>query len=98
MSQKPDPKSGRVAFDDRGQPVWERRVETGVFSREIDTTQVRRIQENASVKLEDEAASRAAGFDPYSTEPPAANPKQPRRTLDDMRKLSEEIKKNRGRK
>jgi hypothetical protein len=42
-----------------------------------------------------------AGFDPYSTATSAAaaaaagSPKKPRRTLDDMRKLSEEIKKNR---
>ena len=62
MSKKPNARSGRVAYDDKG-------------------------------------------FDPYSTavatEPPApqepAKPKPPktRRTLDDMRALSEEIKKNR---
>ena len=38
-----------------------------------------------------------AGFDPYSTASAAAanSPKKPRRTLDDMRQLSEEIKKSR---
>jgi hypothetical protein len=37
------------------------------------------------------------GFDPYSNSPPATPSDKPRRTLDDMRKLSEEIKKNRQR-
>jgi hypothetical protein len=58
MSKKPDPKSGRVASDDRGQPVWEWRVDTRVFSRDGDTKQVRKIQEDASVELQDEPASR----------------------------------------
>jgi hypothetical protein len=59
MSSKPDPKTGRVAYDDRGQHV---------------------------------------GFDPYSTATAHEQPRTPRRTLDDMRKLSEEIKRNRQRK
>ncbi len=107
MSKKPDPESGRVAYDDRGQPVWEWRVATGVFSRDVDTKQMRQIQEEASAKLQDEPSPRSVGFDPYSTatakEPPPQPQPQPqppktRRTLDDMRKLSEEIKKNRLRK
>jgi hypothetical protein len=56
------------------------------------------IQEDASVKLQDEPAPRAVGFDPYSTVTTREQPSKPRRTLDDMRKLSEEIKKNRQRK
>jgi hypothetical protein len=104
MSKKPDPQSGRVADDDRGQPVREWRVDTGVFSRDDDTTQVRQIQEEASAKLRDAPPpppSRSAGFNPYNTavakEQPVMPPQPPktRRTLDDMRKLSEEIKKNR---
>jgi hypothetical protein len=100
MSSKSDPKSGRVAYDDRGQPVWEWRVDTGVFSRDVDTKRVRQIQEDASVKLQDAPAPqpRAVGFDPYSTATTLEQPRKPRRTLDDMRKLSEEIKKNRQRK
>jgi hypothetical protein len=98
MSKKPDPQSGRVAYDDRGQPVWEWRVDTGVFSRDVDTKRVRQIQEDASVKLQDAPAPRAVGFDPYSTATAQEQPRKARRTLDDMRKLSEEIKKNRQRK
>jgi hypothetical protein len=41
---------------------------------------------------------RAVGFDPYSTATTLEQPRKPRRTLDDMRKRSEEIKKNRQRK
>lgn len=102
MSKKPDPQSGRVAYDDRGQPVWEWRVDTGVFSRDVDTKQVRQIQEEASAKLQDvpKPSPRSMGFDPYSTavakeQPVKPQPPKTRRTLDDMRKLSEEIKKNR---
>ena len=96
MSNKPDPKSGRVAYDDRGQPVWEWRVDTGVFSRDVDTQRMRQIQDDVSVELRDEPAPRAVGFDPYSTATTQVEPKKPRRTLDDMRKLSEEIKRKRA--
>jgi hypothetical protein len=108
MSKKPNAQSGRVAYDERGQPVWEWRVDTGIFTRDVDTRQMRKIQEEAAVGLPpvpQEESPRFKGFDPYSTavakEPPApqepAKPKPPktRRTLDDMRALSEEIKKNR---
>ena len=100
MSKKPDAQSGRVAYDERGQPVWEWRVDTGVFSCDVDTKRMRQIQEDASVKLQDAPAPapRAVGFDPYSTATTLGQPRKPRRTLDDMRKLSEEIKKNRQRK
>jgi len=95
MSKKSDFQSGRVTHDDRGQPVWEWRVDTGVFSRDVDTKQVRQLQEDASVKLGQEPAPQIEGFDPYSTATSAAKPEKPRRTLDDMRKLSEEIKRKR---
>jgi hypothetical protein len=48
--------------------------------------------------LQDAPAPRAVGFDPYSTATAQQQPRKARRTLDDMRKLSEEIKKNRQRK
>jgi hypothetical protein len=111
VSKKMNAQSGRVAYDERGQPVWEWRVDTGVFTRDVDTRQMRKIQEEAAAELQPvppEQSRRFTGFDPYSTavakEPPApqepAKPKPPktRRTLDDMRALSEEIKKNRQKK
>jgi hypothetical protein len=88
---KPDPKSGRVAFDERGMPTWEWRVDTGTFSRDIDTQRLRQLQEEAAMTLEDGPVP-SWGADPYSSVAPVAPQKTPRRTLDDMRKLSEEIK------
>jgi hypothetical protein len=58
----------------------------------------KQLQEDASVKLGQEPAPHVEGFDPYSTATSASAPAKPRRTLDDMRKLSEEIKRNRERK
>jgi hypothetical protein len=111
MSKKSNARSGRIAYDESGQPVWEWRVDTGVFTRDVDTRQMGKTQEGAGVSPGDVLpgqARRFVGFDPYSTavakEPPAPAPKEEppkpkaprtRRTLDDMRALSEEIKKNR---
>jgi hypothetical protein len=94
MGKDPDPKSGRVVFDDRGRSTWEWRLDTGTFSREIDTQRLRQLQEEAAVTLNDNPVS-PAGVDPYSVTSPLAPQKAPRRTLDDMRKLSEEIKRQR---
>jgi hypothetical protein len=69
-------------------------VDTGVFSCDIDTAQVRQIQEDVDVTLQEEPVI-PAGFDPYGTLGSAEPPKKARRTLDDMRKLSEEIKRKR---
>jgi hypothetical protein len=95
MAKDPDPKSGRVAFDDRGCSTWEWRLDTGTFSRDIDTHRLRQLQEDAAVTLKDEPAPPPVGVNPYSVTTPVESKKTPRRTLDDMRKLSEEIKGNR---
>jgi hypothetical protein len=130
VSKKPeDAKSGRVTFDERGQSVWEWRVDTDEYSSDVDTNTVRQIQEEVNVTLlEDAPLAPPKGFDPYSTvgapsqpsrgsfpsrapspspsnppspsrssfPPPLDPPKRERRTLDDMRKLSEEIKRKRA--
>jgi|SRR3977135_3465337 hypothetical protein len=86
-------KSGRVAFDDRGCSTWEWRLDTGTFSRDIDTHRLKQLQEEAAVTLkQEEPAEPPVGVNPYSVTTPVAPQKTPRRTLDDMRKLSEEIK------
>lgn len=97
MSKDPDPKSGRVTFDERGRSTWEWRVDTGTFSRDIDTQRMRQLQEETGVTFKEEDVP-SAGVDPYSVSKPPAPQKAPRRTLDDMRRLSEEIKRNRERK
>lgn len=96
-----DPKnpSGRIAFDDRGNAVWEWRTDTGTFRSDIDTQQVKALQEATDVKLgtpETYPPGHSPGsHNPYSSVDGPRESKVRRRTLDDMRKLSEEIKRAR---
>jgi hypothetical protein len=53
---------------------------------------------HVAVEEHSQPRSRAEGFNPYSTATSTGVSEKPRRTLDDMRKLSEEIKRNRERK
>jgi hypothetical protein len=99
---KSDPQptpSGRIAFDDRGKAVWEWRTDTGTFKTDIDTQQVRALQAAANVDIS-EAPTPPVSDDPYSTGDRSSliAKRAPRRTLDDMRKLSEEIKRARNHK
>jgi hypothetical protein len=100
MSKKFDPHapSGRIAFDARGNAVWQWRTQTGDFKSDVDTRTVRAIQEATGVKLS-EAPTPSPGHppahDPYSSADAPRSQQGPRRTLDDMRKLSEEIKRSR---
>jgi hypothetical protein len=89
--------SGRIAFDDRGKAVWEWRTDTGTFKTDIDTRQVKALQEATDVTLS-EAPAPAPSDNPYSTgdKREIIAKRAPRRTLDDMRKLSEEIKRARA--
>jgi|SRR5581483_638990 len=100
----PEHPSGRIAFDDRGKAVWEWRTETGNFKSDIDTQKVRALQDSSDVKLAGTPTQTPApNNDPYRTAdkpaPVSAADQAPprRRTLDDMRKLSEEIKRARAR-
>jgi hypothetical protein len=101
MSKKFDPHapSGRIAFDARGNAVWQWRTESGDFKSDVDTQTVRAIQNATDVNLGDPPAtcspSQPVNHDPYSTAGAPRGQKSPRRTLDDMRKLSEEIKRAR---
>jgi hypothetical protein len=97
MSKQPkQTPTGRIAFNDRGQAVWEWLTEDGTYKSDVDTRQVKALQDSADVKLGD-APTPPPASNPYSTAdaPRAADKKAPRRTLDDMRKLSEEIKRAR---
>ncbi len=102
MSKKFDPQapSGRIAFDARGNAVWEWRTETGDFKSDVDTQTVKALQEDTNGKLgvaptPTPGASQPVNHDPYSSADAPRAP-QKRRTLDDMRKLSEEIKRARN--
>lgn len=38
-----DKRSGRVAFDSRGNPIWEWQLETGVYSRDVSTQKLKKL-------------------------------------------------------
>jgi hypothetical protein len=38
-----DRRSGRVAFDARGNPIWEWQLETGVYSRDVTTQKLKKL-------------------------------------------------------
>src|SRR5271170_3707119 len=96
------PPSGRIAFDERGNAIWQ-------WGTDVDTQQVKALKESSgdSLSIEDEHnPSFPVNHDPYSTAsgprqpfraspPPTVEKKPQRRTLDDMRRLSEEIKRQR---
>ncbi|NLG74895.1 MAG: hypothetical protein GX535_01530 [Xanthomonadaceae bacterium] len=117
-------RSGRVAFDERGNSVWEWQLETGVYSRDVSTQRLKKLEldelsiaETAANKRPTglaggESKAPSTGFNPYDNTTRAAGGASPydtaralgekvrddaqpqkRRTLDDMRKLSEAIKK-----
>lgn len=90
--------SGRIAFDDRGNATWEWRTDTGTFSREIDTQRLKALQESTASSLAPEVERPEIGIDPYSSADRPSIPEKPgapRRTLNDMRHLSEQIKRSR---
>jgi hypothetical protein len=37
-------RSGRVAFDERGNSVWEWQLETGVYSRDVNTQKLKKLE------------------------------------------------------
>lgn len=38
-----DKRSGRVAYDSRGNPIWEWQLETGVYSRDVSTQKLKKL-------------------------------------------------------
>jgi hypothetical protein len=53
-TQYTDGQSGRVAFDARGNSVWEWHLETGGYSTDITSTQMNRIVDPSFLQLADE--------------------------------------------
>jgi len=41
-----DQRSGRISYDERGNSVWEWRLETGVYSRDISTQRLKKLDLN----------------------------------------------------
>lgn len=117
-------RSGRATFDERGNSVWEWQLETGVYSKDVSTQKLKKLEldelsiaETAITKRPTglgggEKNAPGTGFNPYDSTPRVGGGTSPydtaralgdkvrqepqpqkRRTLDDMRKLSEQIKK-----
>ena len=102
---KHDPQvpAGRIAFDDRGNAVWQWRSDTGTFKSDVDTNRVRQLQEATTAQLGGEAqvatsGPRPPGNDPYNTADSRTFVEKAgsRRTPGDMHRLSEEIKRARA--
>lgn len=93
-SDKPRKPSGRVVFDDRGNASWDWHGEREGLEGEIDTHQLKAM--GADLGCE-QVPDSAPNHDPYNrTAPPESDQSRPkRRSLDDLRKLSEEIKSSR---
>ena len=91
--------SGRVAFDERGNAAWEWQSETGRFDRDIDTERLRKIGSDLSCDGAHEPDPASAHDPDNQSALPADAQSHPRkRTLDDLRRLSEEIKATRAKK
>ncbi len=90
---KPRMPSGRVAFDDRGNATWEWHGEIGKSGGDIDAQQLRAIAAGLSCEA-DHGPGGAPAHDPYNrvTAPESKRPRPRKRSIDDLRRLSEEIK------
>jgi hypothetical protein len=118
-------RSGRVGFDERGNSVWEWQLEGGVYSRDVTTQKLKKLDLD-ELSIADTAthprppgftpdAKPGSGFNPYDSTPQVGGgtspydtahavgdkfrdkpTERPKRTLDDMRKLSDAIKREKG--
>lgn len=78
-------RSGRVTFDSRGNSVWEWQLETGVYSRDVNTQKLKKldlgelsIAETAIQKkppgLDKDEPRAGGGFNPYDNAPSRSKP------------------------
>lgn len=96
-------RSGRVAFDARGNPIWEWQLETGVYSRDVSTQKLKKldlgdlsIAETASHKKPDldrqaqgaKASMPGGGFNPYDN---SSQPIEGSNPYDNARTLGKKI-------
>jgi hypothetical protein len=74
-------RSGRVSFDSRGNSVWEWQLETGVYSRDVSTQKLKKldlgdlsiaetaIQKGPLATAEGQNPAAGGGFNPYNNAP-----------------------------
>jgi len=67
--------SGRVAFDARGNPIWEWQTSTGVFGREVSTQRLKKLEakELAIVDTPPTPPQKKKGFELSLDEPQMPN-------------------------
>jgi hypothetical protein len=76
-------RSGRVGFDSRGNSVWEWQLETGVYSRDVNTQKLKKLDlgelsiaetvfgEGPLSLQDDDKPAPGGGFNPYNHRPQA---------------------------
>jgi len=64
-----DQRSGRISYDDRGNSVWEWKLETGVYSRDINTQRLKKLDLNDLSIAETATHPRPPGLDGKPSEP-----------------------------
>lgn len=74
----PEKRSGRVSFDSRGNPIWEWQLDTGVYSRDVTTQSLKKLnlgdlsiaetaQHEKLSGLDESSRNRSGGgFNPYN--------------------------------
>ena len=92
-AHKPRKSFGRVTFDPRGNATWEWRDATGTLPPAVDTQRLKSLGADLSFEGAPESND-ALSHDPYnrSSLPRSSELRPRRRSLDDLRRLSEEIK------
>ena len=98
MKPKQPKRSRRLSFDARGHPMWERQTDSGSFKREVDTDLLKSLDLNIDqLALEDSGKQRSADLPGSVDEVSAGDDRtaKPAKSIDDLRKLSEEIERAR---
>ena len=63
LARYAEAQSGRVAFDSRGNSVWEWHLDTGEYSADITSTQMNRIIDPSTLELADDTVKLQAMSD-----------------------------------
>lgn len=70
-SAQSDKRSGRVAFDSRGNPIWEWQLETGVYSRDVNTQKLKKLDLGELSIADSGIHPQPTGLSPNPTKSPA---------------------------
>ena len=90
---EPPARTGRAVIDETGKSKWEWLSDTGTFRPDIDTARLKAL--GADLSCDDLVKLEARASNPYNKATVPNRTPEPgikRRSLDDMRRLSEEIK------